>query len=490
MFEQYDLTRKVSDEDYRQILPDLAERFGRLQREARDLDLPVIIVADGWNLSGISTMLHRFVLALDPRLYAYHAASSPSREEAERPFLWRFWLRTPTAGRMAIFDRSWYSRMVAEGVRPEDGRAPERSLREIVRFERHLTDAGAVVVKLFLHISKEEQARRIERIRKEPAAAFLIDGHEDVRLEHYDRYLPVFEEVIAQTDTPHAPWTVIEAHDRNFTVVRGMSAVVHALEHAIQERRSTVVPRYPAPLQPPSKKRLRLPDPAKYSLSKDEYQEALKRYGEQITELQYALYRERLPLIVVYEGWDAAGKGGAIMRLTRRLNPRICQVEPVGPPNEDEARHHYLWRFWRDLPKKGHVAVFDRSWYGRVLVERVEGFSSPAEVERAYGEINEFEEAVVDWGAVLVKFWLHIDRDEQLRRFIDREEDRSRQWKITPEDWRNRSRWEIYEALVAEMLERTDTRAAPWTVISSNDKRYARAQSLQTIVERVERALR
>ena len=187
---------------------------------------------------------------------------------------------------------------------------------------------------------------------------------------------------------------------------------------------------------------------------------------------------------------DADREGGAIMRLTRRLNPRICQVEPVGPPNEDESRHHYLWRFWRDLPKKGHVAVFDRSWYGRVLVERVEGLSSPAEVGRAYGEINEFEEAVVDWGAVLVKFWLHIDREEQLRRFIDREEDRERQWKITPEDWRNRSRWDIYAALVAEMLERTDTKAAPWTVISSNDKRYARVEGLQTIVERVERALR
>ena len=197
-----------------------------------------------------------------------------------------------------------------------------------------LTDAGAVVVKLFLHISRDEQARRIERIKKQPAASFLIDGHEDVRLEHYDLYLPIFEEVIAKTDTPNAPWTVIEAHDRNFTVVRGMSAVVHALEHAIRERRTTVVPRYPAPLQPPSEKRLRLPDPSKHSLSKDEYQEALKRYGERITELQYSLYRERLPLIVVYEGWDAAGKGGAIMRLTRRLSPRICQVEPVGPPNE------------------------------------------------------------------------------------------------------------------------------------------------------------
>jgi len=243
-------------------------------------------------------------------------------------------------------------------------------------------------------------------------------------------------------------------------------------------------------MQPPSKKRLALPDPTKHSLPKKEYHEALDRYGEQITELQYALYREHVPLIAVYEGWDAAGKGGAIMRLTGRLNPRICRVEPVGPPNEDESRHHYLWRFWRDLPKRGHVAVFDRSWYGRVLVERVEGFSSPAEVERAYDEINEFEEAITDWGAVLVKFWLHIDREEQLRRFIEREEDPEKQWKITPEDWRNRSRWEIYAASVAEMLERTDTKAAPWTVISSNDKRYARVESLQTIVEQVERALR
>ncbi|MDK2975322.1 MAG: AMP-polyphosphate phosphotransferase [Methanofollis sp.] len=490
MFEQYDLTRKVSDEEYERIFPDLAARFGRLQREARDLDLPVIIAADGWNLSGISTMLHQFILSLDPRLYSYYAVSAPNREEEARPFLWRFWLRTPAAGRMTIFDRSWYSRLTAEFMRPEDNSVPDRSLREIVRFERQLTDAGVVVVKLFLHISRDEQAQRIERIKQEPEATILIDGHEDVRLEHYDLYLPIFEEMIAGTDAPNAPWTVVEAHDRNFTVIKGMSTVVHALERAIRERRSTVVPRYPAPMQPPSEKRLVLPDPTKHSLSKKEYQEEIDRYGRQITELQYALYQERVPLIVVYEGRDAAGKGGVIMRLTRRLNPRICQVEPVGPPTEDEARHHYLWRFWRDLPKKGHVSIFDRSWYGRVLVERVEGLSSPAEVERAYGEINEFEEAIVDWGAVLVKFWLHIDRDEQLRRFIDREEDPERQWKITPDDWRNRSRWEIYAASVAEMLERTDTKTAPWTVISSNDKRYARVESLRTIVDAVERALK
>ncbi|TAJ43966.1 polyphosphate:AMP phosphotransferase [Methanofollis fontis] len=490
MFEQYDLTKQVSDEDYKAIFPDLAAHLSRLQREARDLDLPVIITADGWNLSGISTMLHQFVLALDPRLYSYHAASTPTREEADRPFLWRFWLRTPTTGRMAIFDRSWYSRLTAERIHPGDGGAPERSLREITRFERHLTDAGAVIIKLFLHISRDEQAERIERIKQEPAAAVLIDGHETVRLEHYELYLPVFEGMIAATDTPNAPWTVVEAHDRNFTVIKGMSTVVHALERAIEERRSTVVPRYPAPLQPPSNKLLDLPDPSKHALSKKEYHEAINQYGEQITALQYSLYRERLPLIVVYEGWDAAGKGGAIMRLTRRLNPRICQVEPIGPPNEAESRHHYLWRFWRDLPKKGHIAVFDRSWYGRVLVERVEGLSSPSEVERAYNEINEFEEALTDWGALLVKFWLHIDRNEQLHRFIDREEDPEKQWKITPDDWRNRSRWDIYAASVAEMLERTDTKTAPWTVISTNDKRYARVKCLRTVAETVEQALK
>lgn len=489
MFEQYDLTRQVSDEEGRPILQDLAARFGRLQREARDLDLPVIIAADGWNLSGISTMLHQFVLALDPRLYTYHSISLLDREEAERPFLYRFWMRTPAAGRMAIFDRSWYSRLIAETVHEGDTGAPERALREIVRFERQLTDAGTVVVKLFLHIGKSEQAERIERIKKEPSAAFLIDGHENVRLENYDRYLPVFEEMIAGTDMSNAPWTVVEAHDRNFTVIKGMSTVVHALERAIKVRRSTVVPRYPAPIQPPSPKILSLPNPAKPSLKKKEYHEKLDQYGEQITELQYSLYRERIPLIVLYEGWDAAGKGGSIIRLTGRLNPRICQVEPIGPPNEAEARHHYLWRFWRDLPKRGHVAIFDRSWYGRVLVERVEGFSSPAEVERSYNEINEFEEALVDWGAVLVKFWLHIDKNEQLKRFIDREEDPDRRWKITPDDWHNRSRWEIYEPLVAEMLERTDTKAAPWTVISSNNKRYARIESLKTIVGAAERVL-
>jgi PPK2 family polyphosphate:nucleotide phosphotransferase len=221
-------------------------------------------------------------------------------------------------------------------------------------------------------------------------------------------------------------------------------------------------------------------------LSKKDYEEKLKTYQLKLLRLQRKLYEKQVPLILVFEGWDAAGKGGVIKRLTETLDPRGFNVHPIGAPTETEKKHHYLWRFWQRIPQRGAIAVFDRSWYGRVLVERVEKFAEPEEWGRAYEEINQFEKMLVDDGYHILKFWLHISKEEQLKRFKEREQNPLKRWKLTEEDWRNREKWDKYEKAVEEMVQKTSTSHAPWHLIEAENKKYARVKVLKTIVEAFE----
>ena len=224
------------------------------------------------------------------------------------------------------------------------------------------------------------------------------------------------------------------------------------------------------------------------SMDDNEYGKELKKLQTRLSELHNIIYRKRIPVILCYEGWDAAGKGGNIRRVTYALDPRGFDVHPIASPSPDEKNRHYLWRFWTKLPKTGHICIFDRTWYGRVMVERLEGFCTEKEWRRAYHEINEFERMLTDSGTVLLKFWLHIDQDVQLERFTNRENTPEKQWKITDEDWRNRDKWPEYEAAVDELLQKTSTKNAPWYIIESNDKKYARIKTLRIIVKAIEKA--
>lgn len=225
------------------------------------------------------------------------------------------------------------------------------------------------------------------------------------------------------------------------------------------------------------------------SLSQPEYLEQLVRDQVALSQLGYQVYVQKRPVVMVFEGWDAAGKGGAIKRLTERLDPRGYSVYPIAAPAGEDKTHHYMYRFWRRLPERGQIAIFDRSWYGRVMVERVEGFCSEAEWMRAYREINQFERQLVDFGTILFKFWLHISKDEQIRRFEARAATPYKAWKLTDEDWRNRARWDLYEAAVEEMLLRTSTLTAPWTIVEGTDKYWARVKVLRTAVEGLSKEL-
>lgn len=494
MLEKIDLAKRIEKTEYKTIIKDLELQLGALQRKALEQKIPVIIVFEGWDAAGKGTMINRLSLSLDPRGATVYPTNPPNEEERLRPFLWRFWKNTPAKGRIAIFDRSWYGRVLVERV---DNYVPNKVWRkafpEITSFERQLADDGNVIIKFFLHISKKEQKKRFKKLQSSPATAWKVTDEDWKHHQQYDKYLQATEEMLAKTDTDFAPWTIVESHDRRFATIKIFQTVIDALEAKIAEKENSRQQKITSHKNTPRLKNLSSSILDKVdlnlSLSREEYVAALKKYQRRIHDLEHEAYLKRLPVIIVFEGQDAAGKGGNIKRLVRGMDPRGYEVIPIAAPNDIEKAHHHLWRFWINIPKAGHIAIFDRTWYGRVLVERIEGFCTEEEWKRGYREINEMEEQLANFGTVLIKFWLQIDRDEQLKRFEARQNTPYKQWKITEEDWRNREKWEQYKTAVDEMLFRTSTAYAPWTIVESNCKWYARIKTLKTVIDRIERHL-
>lgn len=499
MFDSLDLSKKMDDKAYEKEIAPLQLELGVLTRALWEHRVPIIIVVEGWNASGITDLISRLIQFLDPRGFSLYSIGSPNDEERARPLLWRFFTRTPRKGRIAIFARSWYSRSLAEQVAGIDWKSGMRSsIATIKKFERQLADDGTIILKFFLHISKEEQKRRLDERERDALTSWMITQGDWDFHHHYDSYIPLIEQFIQETDKAYAPWTIVEATDSNYTAHRVYSTVIKRLRknlasieskgknnpwrngtnHGKQDVLKTAKTEVKRSSKPP------------VTYAKPEYEEHLITCQQKIREVQYLLFKRKIPLMIVYEGWDAAGKGGNIMRLVASMNPRGYNVVPVSRPDQTELDHHYLWRFYQRFPRGGHITLFDRSWYGRVLVERVEGYCSEDEWKRAYREINEMEQEYVGSGGGLVKFWLEISRDEQLSRFLARQDDPLKEWKITDEDWRNREKWNLYEEAVEEMLARTSTRIAPWTVVESDDKYYARIKTLRTVIHYGEDLLR
>ena len=490
MLKNIDLSREVAKEEYKRLKDDADMKLGCLQRQVKALGIPVIVVFEGWSAAGKGTLINELILPLDPRGFTVHSARGPTQEEAFYPFLWRFWKLTPTRGRMAIFDRSWNRRVVTDRVTGlVKGKQLRQAFEDIRSFERQLTDDGVAIVKCFLHISKNEQKRRFKALRASGTTSWRVTNDDLKQHERYAEYLAAVEDMLVETDTDYAPWTIVEAHDRRFATLKIFATVIDALERRIPavERNAETLPAPPSPS--PFKTTVLDHVNLSLSLTPEEYATRLKKAQATLRELEYEIYLRRVPVVIAYEGWDAAGKGGNIRRLTQNLDPRGYEVVPIAAPNDVEKAHHYLWRFWARMPKAGHITIFDRTWYGRVLVERVEGFCTEAQWRRAYREINGMEQQLAHFGTVLLKFWLHIDAEEQLRRFREREEVAHKQWKISEEDWRNREKMGHYRDAVEEMLHRTTTPYAPWTVVESNCKRYARIKVLETVCEAIRKRL-
>ncbi|MDR1049076.1 MAG: polyphosphate:AMP phosphotransferase [Synergistaceae bacterium] len=497
MLGQIDLNEKMKKEAYRTALKPLTARLGELQRAARDAGVPVLVVLEGWDAAGKGTLLSCLLQPLDPRGFKVLNVGRPSEEERLRPYLWPFWSNTPAKGQIVFMNRSWYRRLL-DG-RLENGlRDAETAFEETRSFERQLRFGGTKLVKFFIHISKKEQKRRLEALDERSATTWRVSREEWKRHKRYGKLFDLTEEALSATDAGGALWTVVSGNDECGAEIQMLTALANALEEGLAEAEE----RKKKEAKGKPEKNSAAPDASAAmtsrldevdlgaSVSPEKYKKELPKLQERLREIQYALYRERIPAVVAFEGWDAAGKGGAIKRLTERLDPRGFEVHPIAAPNDAERAHYHLWRFWKAFPKAGHIAIFDRTWYGRVLVERVEGFCSADEWRTAYGEINEMEAQWRNYGSILLKFWLHIDPAEQLRRFEDREGNPEKQWKITDEDWRNREKWPQYKEAVGEMLLRTSTPRAPWVIVEAENKEYARLEILKSVIAAAELAFK
>ncbi len=485
---------RLSKKKYEQALPALREQLVQLQVRLKESSAKVILIVAGVYGAGRGEILNTLGEWLDPRGVETFSFAAPTDEERERPLLWRFWRRLPACGRIGIFASSWYT----EALREEIGNKREfaeldHELQGIRHFEKLLSDDGTLIVKIWLHISKEAQAARLRSIESDPDTAWRVTEDDWRAHKHYERLARTARYIVEKTDVPGAPWTVMDAADaraRNLAVgtllVRSFqSHLRRSSRHNGRIARPSLNPRSLAPSGRRRLMALRL----RHELSEEEYEEKREKWLGRLNRSIRALQAERRSLVFVFEGWDAAGKGGAIRRLTTAMDVRDYRVVPVSKPTDEERDHHYLWRFWRHVPRDGYIAIFDRSWYGRVLVERLEGFARPDEWKRAFKELNEFEEQLVDHGTVVVKFWMQVSKEEQLLRFRAREQITYKMHKINSEDWRNRRKWKGYEVAAGDMLALTNTRHAPWHIVPSDNKRHARLQILKTACKVIDSAL-
>ncbi len=492
MLEKIDLKKKCSGKEYKAKLEEESAKLSLLQRKCKEAGIPVIIVFEGFGAAGKGTQINRLIQAMDPRGFSVYTSNRETEEERMRPFLWRYWTKIPAKGRFAIFDRSWYRRVLVDRfdkITKKD--ELPYAFHDILSFERQLADDGTVIIKFFLYISKEEQKKRFKLLEDSRETGWKVTESDWKRNKEYNEYLRMNEEMLEKTDTDYAPWVIIEAMDKNYAALKIISSVTARLEQELEKK--AVAPKNTnkagTDVREEYKSGVLSGVDLTKALSSKEYKKELDALQKKMELLHSELYRLRIPVVICFEGWDAAGKGGAIKRLTSHMDPRGYQVNPTASPNDTEKAHHYLWRFWNNMPKAGHIAIFDRTWYGRVMVERIEGFCSEEEWRRAYQEINEMEEHLTNSGCIVLKFWLHIDKDEQEKRFKERMEDPAKQWKITDEDWRNREKWDAYEKAVDEMLVRTSTTYAPWEIVEANSKYFARVKVLRTVVDAMEKEI-
>jgi len=490
MLEDLDTSHFMPNSAYKSTIAKLELELGELHRQTKEARVPIMIVFEGWDASGKASTINRVLMAMDPRNYSVHPIYHPTPEEEARPFLWRFWIRTPAKGRIAIFDRSWYIRVTDDRVSHSLKRSNLSSTYDRINsFERALADDGTLIVKFFLHITKKEQERRLKRIQEEKSSPWRFLPQNWDHHKHYDEFHESYEDMLVRTHTKWAPWTPLPAHDPKYSTVevfktlisrfqrRQQEDIMGVSKNSVQTELGSEIPQVLTGLD------------LDLDMTKEQYERELDDLQEKLAHLQGEVYRRKVPVVIVYSGWDAAGKGGNIKRLVQNLDPRGYKVIPIIVPTDEEKAHHYLWRFWKELPPAGRIAIFDRSWYGRVMVERLEGFCTGEDWRRAYREINEMEEQWVDHGAALLKFWLHIDSDTQLQRFKERMSNPYKRWKINDEDWRNRSKWDRYYESAQEMIHRTSTSYAPWTIVEANSKHYSRIKTLKAIADAIEKKL-
>lgn len=562
--------KKMKKAAYKQRWDELLGRLIVLQQAAHREGVGLVVLFEGWNGAGKGSRISDLMYNLDARSTGVYVGldldPEAEREFAGRewdvtgyyPFMQPFWKALGERNSITFYDRGWYSAVIqhmlynapAKLLLPKD--EERHYLDSIHDFEQQLVSDGYVVVKFFVHMTKEAQVERLRRLHDDPVTRWRVTDKKLQSHHGYEAAYELYDRLLERSDYPFAPWVLLNGEDKRRTNLTIASTLVRALENALAAKEEGAAARaasqvadavalatseqgevdraFPedtlqtqgltgdddprgmltgakyaeacaearaAHKQAPTKSRFTIVenhprlDAIDHTLAVDpaEYKHTLKALQARLFRLENLMFQCRVPLILMYEGWDAAGKGGNIKRVAQALDARAYTVFPSPAPTKPELAHPFLWRYWTRLPKAGHVGMYDRSWYGRVLVERVEGFASPAEWSRAYDEINEFEHDLVDWGAILLKFWVDVSPEEQLRRFQDRETDPAKQWKITDDDWRNREKYPQYKAAIDDMFRLTSTTFAPWMVLESDNKHYARLKALRIIVAALEKRL-
>ena len=464
----------------------LREQLISLQQPIREAKLPIIVLVEGWAAAGKGSLINELISEIDPRFYNVTTPVLSPEAESRYPFLYPYAKAIPENGKIMFYNSGWMEDVVRKYLRREITAAEYKErVRAVNEFERQLRDGGYLILKLFLDLDRKEQGKRMEALRENYETAWRVTDDDLWQHREYDAFRAEYERFMEKTGKL-VSWHRLDGSDKRRAARDAMKLLVTQADAALAAGRYVGEPfQEKFPLR-------EMPKLADVDLSpcmtEEDYKKELKQLQKRLGELHNRVYRKKIPVILCYEGWDAAGKGGNIRRIARPLDPRGFDVMPIASPEPHELNRQYLWRFWTRLPRSGHICIFDRTWYGRVMVERLEGFCTEQDWKRAYNEINEFERQLTDWGAVVLKFWIHIDQDTQLARFNDRQNTPEKQWKLTEEDWRNREKWPQYEQAIDEMLQKTSTENAPWFIIESNDKKYARIKTLRIVVNALEQA--
>jgi len=490
MFESAELGHRTSKAAYDEEAPRLREALLDAQSDVgAAASFPVLAIISGAEGAGKGETAQRLNEWMDPRHIRTHGFPAPSGEEAERPPMYRFWRALPPRGRIGIFFGSWYTMPILErAFNRIDDADLDRAVNEIRHLERMLYNEGMLMVKFWYHLSKETERQRLRELEKGPRTRWRVTKRDWALFKRYDKLREVSEHVLRETSTLEAPWIVVDASDRRYRELTTGRVLLAAMRRRLDEPQTApTVTAAPIVPQQDNVALLRSLDVDR-SLERKAYEEQLEKYQGRLGLLVRSKAFRRRSLVLVFEGTDAGGKGGAIRRVAGALDPRSYRIVPVAAPTDEERAQPYLWRFWRHAPGHGEIVIFERSWYGRVLAERVEGLASETDWMRAYEEINEFEEQWLRNGAILCKFWLQIGRDEQLRRFKSREQTRFKRLEVDQEDWRNRKKWAAYEQAAADMVDRTSTEIAPWTLVEANDKQFARVKVLRTVCRALKNA--
>ncbi len=492
MFESAELGHRIDKETYKKELPALRAALQDAQYDLKENGkIPVVVLVSGQDGAGKGETINILYEWMDPRFISTLAFSAPTDEESSRPYMWRYWRALPPKGRIGVFAGSWYSSPIHDRIDGSLTQAQmDQRIDQINRFEQMLVNEGALVLKFWFHLTKDGQKRRLRALEKDPNTAWRVTKWNWDRLKTYDKLQEVVGHVLRMTNTPWAPWIIIEGEDDRYRSLTTGKIILEGIRQRLADADKQTTPVAP-PITPNIDGRDVLTELKldRKPLTKKVYEAQLAQWQGRLAELVRDPRFKEHSVVCAFEGSDAAGKGGSIRRITAALDARQYQIVPVAAPTEEERAQPYLWRFWRHIPRSGRLAIFDRTWYGRVLVERVEGFCAEDDWLRAYSEINDFEHDLAYAGVIVIKFWLQIGKDEQLRRFKEREKIEFKRFKITAEDWRNREKWDDYHQAVCDMVSRTSTGDAPWTLVEANDKNFARVKVLRTVCERIEAAL-